>query len=92
MSIDAISALVPRRRTSIKGRIVSVMPRVKPWVRLDVELNDGTGSVILRFTGRDRIPGLTVGRALTVEGTPADAQGELVILNPVYSFISCPDH
>jgi hypothetical protein len=93
VTIDAISALVPRRRTTIKGRIVSVTPRVKPWVRLDVELSDGSGSVILRFLGRGEIPGLTTDRALIVEGTPSGQSGEeLVILNPAYSFISCPDH
>jgi hypothetical protein len=91
VTIDAISALVPRRRTTIKGRIVSVTPRVKPWVRLDVEFSDGTGTLTLRFTGRGQIPGLTTGRALIVEGTPADVRGELVILNPVYAFAACPD-
>jgi hypothetical protein len=93
MTTVAISALVPRRRTTIRGRIVSVTPRVQPWLRLDVQLSDGTGSVILRFTGRPSIAGLTEGRDLRVEGTPGkQASGELVILNPVYSFISCADH
>jgi hypothetical protein len=92
MSTVAISALVPRRRTAIRGRIVSVTPRVKPWPRLDVELSDGTGSVILRFTGRPYIAGFAEGRALRVEGTPGWARDEFVILNPLYSFISCPAH
>jgi hypothetical protein len=92
MNAVAISALVPRRRTTITGRIVSVTPREKPWLRLDVELNDGTGSVILRFTGRPYIAGFAEGRGLRVEGTPGrQARDELVILNPVYSFISCTD-
>jgi hypothetical protein len=87
----AISALVPRRRSTITGQIVDVTPRVKPWVRLDVESSDGTGTLTLRFTGRSQIPGLTVGRALIVQGTPADVRGHMVILNPVYSFAACRD-
>ncbi len=91
MSAVAISALVPRRRTTVTGRIASVTPRVRPWVRVDAELSDGTGSVILRFLGRSEIPGLVAGRAVMVEGTPSGRPGdELVILNPIYSFVTCP--
>jgi hypothetical protein len=83
----AISAVVPRRRTSLSGRVISVSPFVRPWARLDVVMGDGTGTVTLRFLGRTAVPGLSPGRQIGVEGTPAIVRQLLVILNPLYEFI-----
>lgn len=91
MSTVAISALVPRRRSTVMGSIVGVMPQVKPWVRLDVELNDGSGSLTLRLTGRRQIAGMSIGRGLVADGTPALVHGQTIVLNPIYSFVTCRD-
>jgi hypothetical protein len=58
-----------------------------PWVRTDVTVSDETGSIVLRFFGRNSIPGLVVGRRIVVEGTPGCVDGDLVMLNPLYSFV-----
>jgi hypothetical protein len=58
-----------------------------PATSYKVELNDGTGTVFLRFIGRRSLPGFEPGRWLSVEGTPAEISGQLVILNPLYVFL-----
>jgi hypothetical protein len=57
-----------------------------PALRTDVTINDGTGILVLRFVGRSTVPGVESGRCLVVEGTPGCMHGELVMLNPLYSF------
>ena len=88
MSPTAISAVVPRRRTTMAGKVVRVTAFSRPWVRLDVEFSDGTGTAVLRFVGRLEIPGMVPGRSLEVEGTPAMEHGTLTILNPLYEFVA----
>jgi hypothetical protein len=82
----AISAVVPRRRASVAGRITRVRQFRRPWVRFDVELSDGTGTLILRFMGRSRVPGMESGRYVAAEGTPALEHGVLIVRNPRYTF------
>jgi hypothetical protein len=88
VSPTAISAAVPRRRTTMAGRVVRVTAFTRPWVRLDVEFSDGTGTAVLRFVGRSEIPGMLPGRSLEVEGTLAMEHGTLIILNPLYEFVA----
>jgi hypothetical protein len=88
MSTTAISAAVPRRPTMLAGQVVAVAAHVRPWVRLCVELSDGTGTITLRFMGRTEIPGIVLGCHLRVEGTPWMEEGLLVMINPLYEFES----
>jgi hypothetical protein len=88
MSTTAISAVVPRRPTMVAGQVVAVAAHVRPWVRLCVELCDGTGTITLRFLGRTEIPGIVRGCHLRVEGTPWMEEGLLVMINPLYEFES----
>lgn len=85
MSVTAIGSLVPRRRAIVAGRIRAVRSFRRPYQRTDVELDDGSGVVTLRFVGRDRVPGLIPGLRLRAEGTPGRVRGALVMLNPLYS-------
>jgi hypothetical protein len=82
-----ISKLVPRQRATLGGRIEAVTSHQWPALSYKVEMSDGTGVVTLRFLGRRSLPGFEPGRRLSVEGTPADHYGHLVILNPLYSFL-----
>jgi hypothetical protein len=82
----AIAALVPRRRAVVAGEVESVVSYERPWVRTDAVLNDGTGTVVLRFMGRSGVPGIVNGSRLVAEGTPAVERGVLLIRNPLYSF------
>lgn len=87
MTSTAIAAVVPRKRTTLMGRVTSVQTHVRPWVRLDAVLSDGTGTIVLRFMGRTEIPGLVPGRDLRVEGTAALEREVLIMRNPIYSFV-----
>jgi hypothetical protein len=82
----AISAAVPRMRIVVAGRVTHVRTRVQPWVRFDVDLNDDTGTITLRFMGRTEIPGIVPGCHLRAEGTPSREADRLIMLNPLYAF------
>ena len=83
---STIAEAVPRRRTTLRGTILSVTTTDGPWLRTNAVLDDGTAHVVLRFVGRSRVPGLEVGRVLEVRGTPGLVHGALMMINPLYSF------
>jgi hypothetical protein len=87
VTAPAISAVAPRMRATLEGQVVSVQAFVRPWVRVDVGLSDGSGSIIARFMGRSVVPGMETGRRLCAEGTPAYVDGILVMLNPLYRYL-----
>jgi hypothetical protein len=70
----------------VAGNVRSVVSYERPWVRTDVELDDGTGVIILRFLGRAAVPGFAEGRDVVARGTPSSDGSALVMLNPGYSF------
>jgi hypothetical protein len=86
MTTTAISAVVPRRPAMVAGQVVAVAAHVRPWVRLTVELCDGTGCLTLRFMGRTEVPGIVLGCSLRVEGTPWMEDGTLTMITPLYEF------
>ena len=71
------------------GEIRAVRSYERPYLRTEVELDDGTGVVLLRFVGRSTVPGLVSGLRMVVEGTPGAERDGLVILNPLYRFVTC---
>ncbi|MCU1485907.1 MAG: amino acid/polyamine/organocation transporter, superfamily [Actinomycetia bacterium] len=77
----------PRRvPTQIAGEVTGlrVVPKAgSPW--LEVTVDDGSGSAVLIFTGRKRVPGIMPGRAIIAEGVARDEHDRLTILNPRYS-------
>ena len=87
MSPTAIAALEPRRRATAAGEIRAVTLYERPYLRTEVELDDGTGVLRLRFVGRKQVPGLAPGRRMVAEGTPAPAPDGLVMLNPLYRLV-----
>jgi hypothetical protein len=82
----SIASAVPRQRTTLRGAVVSVASVDAPWARTDAVMDDGTGTLVLRFVGRASVPGIEPGRRLVVEGTPGLVGRQLVMLSPVYSF------
>ena len=46
------------------------------------------GNALLRFVGRAAVPGLAVGRRVIAQGTPGLVRGEVVMVNPLYSFVT----
>lgn len=75
-----------RRRAVLTGSVRAVRQRGGSSPVYEAVLDDGTGAITLRWLGRPRVPGVTVGRVVTVEGTVVDQRGRLVLLNPLYRF------
>ncbi|HEX4082762.1 MAG TPA: hypothetical protein VHX40_07315 [Acidimicrobiales bacterium] len=96
-----IAAAGSRRRAALTGTVRAVGVRRRPrragpWpgerrctaltVATEAELDDGTGTIVLRWVGRDGVPGIVVGASLAVEGTVLADRGRRVLLNPLYRF------
>jgi hypothetical protein len=71
----------------VRGEVVSMASYERPWIRTDVEISDGTGTLLLRFMGRAAVPGFVTGCRVVAEGTPGFVHGALVMINPRYSLI-----
>ncbi len=83
--------LVPRRPTTVRGRLEGLRALTGPGgARLEAELSDPTGSVVLVFLGRRRIPGLVPGTVLEARGTPRAHAGRTEIINPLYELLAPP--
>ena len=87
MNATAVASLQPRRRATVAGQIRSVESYERPYPRTEVELDDGTGTIFLRFTGRREVPGFAPKLSIVAEGTPGLERGALVMLNPLYCFV-----
>jgi hypothetical protein len=68
----------------VAGEIRSVRSYQRPYQRTEVLLEEGTGAILLRFTGRISVPGLVPGLRMIATGTPGPERGALVMLNPLY--------
>mgnify|MGYP003334108683 CR=1 FL=1 len=55
---------------------------------LEALITDGSGQVTVVWTGREWIPGLTLGTHIVVEGLLADQRGEARVVNPRFEFAS----
>ena len=60
----------------------------KNAANLECEVSDGTGSLLLVFQGRRRIPGIAVGALLVAEGMVGSWSRRLAILNPDYELVA----
>lgn len=86
-----IGAAQPRQEIKVAGEVsfVRIVPRPNgsPW--LEATVTDGTGSLVVMWTGRRRIAGIKGGRRLVVEGrgSPTGPGGRLLIYNPRYELL-----
>jgi hypothetical protein len=89
-----VASAKPRHPIRTTGRIEAVHvirtrdsnPGSPARIRVECELDDGTGCVWLVFYGRYEIPGIETGVLLTVEGVVVPSGGRLTLLNPLYRF------
>jgi hypothetical protein len=54
---------------------------------LEVVVCDGTGDLVVLFTGRRAIGGMTNGRGVLFEGVAHKERGRTVLLNPAYTLL-----
>ena len=78
-----------RQRIHIAGTIRYLRDKTdKNAANLECEVSDGTGSLLLVFQGRRRIPGIAVGALLVAEGMVGSWSRRLAILNPDYELVA----
>ncbi len=77
-----------RRPVFVAGAIhsVRIVPRAGA-ASLEAIVQDGHGSLTAVFLGRRKISGLEPGRRLMLEGVVADARGQRVMYNPLYTLV-----
>lgn len=91
--VQPIAELRPRERGKVAGVIQNI--RIDPGEGTSIEATiiDGTGHMVARWLGRDRMPGIGLGMGLVMEGVSGVApNGELVMLNPEYELVADPEH
>jgi len=85
-----ISDLPPRVEGTVVGEISSlrIVPRAGS-PSLEATITDGTGSMLLVWTGRRKIAGVAPGKRLVVSGRGAATgpKGRLLMFNPSYELL-----
>jgi hypothetical protein len=88
----AIADLIPRGNVVVVGEISSirVVPHDgSPW--LEAIISDGKDVLVVMWTGRRSIPGVTPGRRLVVEGRAMPVRpgsARLKLMNPAYELLA----
>jgi hypothetical protein len=87
-----IASVRLRERVRVAGRVHAVRVRSRASVpTLECIVQDGTGSILVVFLGRRRVPGIEVGAHLLVDGVVGEYHGRPAILNPDYEILGEED-
>jgi hypothetical protein len=85
-----ITDLPPRVEGTVVGEITSlrIVPRAGS-ASLEATVSDGTGSLVVVWTGRRKIAGVTPGKRLVLSGRGATTgpRGRLLMFNPSYELL-----
>jgi hypothetical protein len=88
--VTPIAELPPRIEGTVVGEITSmrIVPRAGS-PSLEATITDGSGSLVVVWTGRRKIAGVTPGKRLVVSGRGAATgpKARLLIFNPRYELI-----
>ncbi|HWC15307.1 MAG TPA: DNA-binding protein [Actinomycetota bacterium] len=91
--VKPIASLKSRERAKVAGVIQNIRIDPRGGTSIEATIIDGTGHMVAKWLGRDRMLGIGLGMGLIMEGVcGGGSQGELVILNPEYSLVSNPEH
>lgn len=89
-----IEEVKPRERARVAGVIQNI--RIDPREgsgSIEARFIDGSGAMVAKWLGRQKLSGIRLGMGLIVEGmTGTGEQGELIILNPEYRLVPSPEH
>jgi hypothetical protein len=88
--VTPIGDAKPRQEITVAGEISSI--RIVPRAgtpSMEATVSDGSGSLVVVWTGRRSIPGVAPGKRLVLSGrgTPQGAAGRLAVLNPRYELL-----
>ncbi|HET7718986.1 MAG TPA: OB-fold nucleic acid binding domain-containing protein [Acidimicrobiales bacterium] len=88
--VTPIGDAEPRHEVTVAGEITSlrIVPRAGT-PSLEATVNDGSGSLVVVWTGRRNIPGVAPGKRLVLSGRGAlqGAGGRLTVFNPRYELL-----
>lgn len=84
-----IAELKGRTRAVVVGLVAKL--RLIPGSGLDVVLDDGSGRLLVAFSGPRRLTGVLPGAALRVEGMVADEASGPVMRNPEWATVAAPE-
>lgn len=83
-----------RSRHRVAGVIQNI--RVDPGQgsgSIEATIDDGSGRMIVKWLGRQKLFGITLGAGLVFEGTVGEGpRGNLQVLNPEYELMPSPEH
>ena len=88
--VTPIGDALAREEITVAGEISSlrIVPRAGTPA-LEITVKDGSGSLVVVWTGRRHIAGVAPGKRLVVSGrgTPQGAGGRITLLNPRYELL-----
>jgi hypothetical protein len=88
--VTAIGDAKARQEVTVAGEITSlrIVPRAGT-PSLEATVNDGSGSMVVVWTGRRSIPGVAPGKRLVLSGrgAPQGAGTRLTVFNPRYELL-----
>ncbi len=91
--VKPIAEIKPRERGKVAGVIQNIRIDPREGTSIEATIIDGTGHMVAKWLGRDRMPGIGLGMGLVMEGVcGVGVDGELVMLNPEYDLVSDPEH
>lgn len=87
--VRKLSCARPRTRVRVVGEVTAAARTSLGSSRAYLcTVEDGTGKITLAFTGRSSVPGMVVGARVRVEGTAQTVDGQLVLPNPQYEYVT----
>jgi RecG-like helicase len=88
--VTRIGDAKPRQEVTVAGEITSlrIVPRAGT-PSLEATVNDGSGSLVVVWTGRRNIAGVAPGKRLVLSGrgAPQGPGGRLTVFNPRYELL-----
>ena len=88
--VTPIGDCEPRKEITIAGEISSmrIVPRAGS-PSLEATVSDGSGMLVVVWTGRRRIAGISPGRRLLLSGRGTDqgGRGRMLLMNPTYELL-----
>lgn len=97
---QSIPGTVPIGRVEVRSRcrVAGVIQNIRIDPRegsgsIEATVDDGSGRMIVKWLGRQKLSGITLGAGLIFEGTVGEgARGNLQVLNPEYQLMPNPEH
>ncbi|MFM8866864.1 MAG: OB-fold nucleic acid binding domain-containing protein [Ilumatobacteraceae bacterium] len=86
--VTKITDLEPRNRVRVCGEVKRMTIKPRSGIpSTEITINDGTGQVVVVFSGRRHVAGIEHGKCLRIEGVAFSDKNDLVFLNPAYTLL-----